>query len=91
MFTNTKDYQKSWNTFVGFDFLGQPQFQTETQHLLISRFDEYFIHYLSDYLPTLTINPEGDGLDRYKEFKDLYIQCRLDAQHEYEKNQVIAP
>jgi len=66
-------------------------FQTETQHVLIGRFDEFFLHYLSDHLPGLTMNSDGDGLDRYEEFKELYIQCRLDCQHEYEKNQAISP
>jgi hypothetical protein len=86
MFTNTREYSKSWDTFLGFDTQGEPLFETEFEHLLISNFDEFFLHYLSDHLPHLTMNPDGDGLDRYEQFKDLYIQCRLDCQHEYEKN-----
>jgi hypothetical protein len=91
MFQNTRDYTKTWDTFAGYDFLGNPQFQTETQHLLIGRFDEFFIHYLSDQLATLQINPNDDGLERAEQFKELYIQCRLDCQHEYEKDQAISP
>ncbi len=91
MFQNTHNHQKTWDTFTGYDFLGNPQFQTETQHVLISNFDEYFIHYLSDHLPSLTMNPDGDGLDRLQEFKELYIQCRLDAQHEYETDRYTSP
>jgi len=91
MFQNTRDYTKTWDTFCGYDFLGNPQFTTETQHLLISKFDEFFIHYLSDHLPHLQINPNDDGLERAEQFKELYIQCRLDCQHEYEKDQAISP
>jgi hypothetical protein len=91
MFQNTRDYTKTWNTFAGYDFCGNPIFQTETQHLLISHFDEYFIEYLSDQLATLQINPNDDGLERYEQFKELYIQCRLDCQHEYENNASVSP
>jgi hypothetical protein len=91
MFTNTQDHQKTWDTFAGYDLWGKALFVTETQHLLIGKFDEYFLHYLSDQLATLTINPDDDGLERAKAFRELYIQCRLDCQHEYEKNQAISP
>lgn len=88
---NIKDYSKSWDTFCGFDTQGEPLFETEWQHVQLSNFDEYFIHYLSDHLPTLNMNPDGDGLDRLQEFKELYIQCRLDAQREYIKNHYSPP
>jgi hypothetical protein len=91
MFKDQTDHTKSWDTFRGFDNQGYPQFYTETQHLLISRFDEYFLHYLSDHLPQIAMNPQGDGLDRAREFQDLYIQCRLDAQHEYDLNTALSP
>jgi hypothetical protein len=91
MFTNTRDYTKTWHTFAGYDFLGNPQFTTETQHVLIGRFDEFFIHYLSDHLAHLQINPNDDGLERAEQFRELYIQCRLDCQHEYEKDQAVSP
>jgi hypothetical protein len=91
MFQNTRDYTKTWDTFAGYDFLGNPQFTTETQHLLIGKFDEYFIHYLSEQLAQLQINPNDDCLERAEQFKDLYINCRLDCQHEYEKNSSLPP
>jgi hypothetical protein len=84
-------YTKSWDTFNGFDSQGQALFETETQTLELNNFEEYFIHYLNDYLPTIDMNPDGDGLDRLQQFKDLYIQCRLDAQREYIKDHYSPP
>lgn len=89
MFQNTRDYTKTWDTFCGYDFLGNPIFQTETQHVLISKFDEFFLDCLSTQLTQ--INPDCDCLERYQQFKELYIQCRLDCQHEYEKNVSVSP
>jgi hypothetical protein len=86
MFQNTQDYTKTWDTFCGFDTQGEPLFETEFEFVQIGKFDEYFLHYLSSYLPTLEIDPDSDGLELFEQFKDLYIQCRLDCQHEYREN-----
>lgn len=87
----TDKYTRSWYTFVGFNSQGRPQLNTETHTVEISNFDEYFIHYLSDYLPTITMNPDGDGLDRLQEFKELYIQTLLEAKREYVKDSYVCP
>jgi hypothetical protein len=74
---------RTWNTFAGYSQTGEPLFNSETQTVELTEFDEYFIHYLSDYLPTLTMNADGDGLDRIREFKELFVQVLLEAKHEY--------
>lgn len=74
---------RSWNHFKGYSQTGAPIFDTENQTVELSEFDEYFLHYLSDYLPTLTMNADGDGLDRVCEFRQLFIQVLLEAKHEY--------
>lgn len=89
--TLTEKHSRSWDTFVGYSPQGRPQFNTETQHLELSNFDEYFIHYLSDQLPSLTIDPDSDGIARLSEFKEMYIQTLLSAKHEYVKDSYTPP
>lgn len=87
----TEKHSRNWHTFVGFDPQGQPQFTKETQQLELSNFDEYFIHYLSDELPSLTIDPDDDGISRLKQFKEMYIQTLLQAKREYVKDAYTPP
>lgn len=80
-------YSKTWNTFAGFNLEGWPVTKvTDAQTIELSNFDEYFIHRLSDHLPTLDMEPEGDGIARMNQFKELYIQTLLEARHEYIKD-----
>lgn len=84
-------HTKIWYTFAGFNQAGWPTTTKETQTVALGEFDEYFIHRLSDHLPTIDMNPEGDGLDRLRQFKELYIETLLEARHEYVKNSYTPP
>ena len=80
-------HTKTWTEFVDFDCTGQPMWQVEIETLDLTHFEEFFISYLADALPGL----EEDPCTRYEQFKDLYVQCRLDAQHEYDPNTALSP
>jgi hypothetical protein len=79
-------YSKTWHTFKGFTEEGRPETTKQTETVRLGNFDDYFIHMLSDHLPTIEMNPHGDGLDRLQQFRKLYIQCLLEAQREYVKD-----
>jgi len=76
---------------MGFDSQGHTLITTETKTVELTEFDDFFIHMLNDYLPTITMNPDGDGLDRLQEFRKLYIETLLEAQREYVKGQYSPP
>lgn len=88
----TIPYSKTWaTTAVQFDEVGKLVFATETETVYLTEFDDYFIHMLNDHLPTINMYPDGDGLDRLREFRELYIQILLDAKHEYVKDSYSPP
>lgn len=82
----TTKVSRTWTTSFKYTPEGKPTFNTETETVELTNFDEYFIHYLSDYLPTINISPDGDGLDRLQQFRELYVQTLLEAKHEYVKD-----
>ena len=84
-------YTKEWVTKFWFNKEGMPKTTIETEEYVLDNFTEHFIHYLSDHLPTITMNPDGDGLDRLHEFKELYVECMLNAKHEYVENSYQCP
>lgn len=85
-FEPTSKYSKTWaNGNMQFSKAGKLCFETETKTIELTEFDEFFIHMLNDYLPTITMNPDGDGLDRLQEFRQLYIETLLEAEREYVK------
>lgn len=51
------------------------------QNYELDTFTEFFIQMLSDTLSTTTL--EDDDLDRYKQLKELYVECMLDAKQEF--------
>ena len=64
---------KTKQTKFWYDQNGRPHVATTPAEL--SEFEEHFVHYLSDHLQTLDIDPDSDGLKLYAEFKTLYIGC----------------
>lgn len=82
----TSNYSRTWpNGEMQFDSTGKLCFETETKTVKLTEFDDFFIHMLNDYLPTINMYPDGDGLDRLREFRQLYIETLLEAQREYVK------
>ena len=80
-------HTKTWTEFMSFDSSGQPMWIVETETLDLTPFEAYFIEYLADSLPGLDEDPST----RYRQFKEIYIQCRLDAQHEYGNDAALSP
>ena len=80
-------HEKTWTEFVDFDCTGHPMWAIETETLELTPFEAYFIGYLADSLPGLDEDPSI----RYAQFKEIYVQCRLDAQHEYDSNAALSP
>ena len=80
-------HTKTWTEFMSFDSSGQPMWIVETETLDLTPFEAYFIGYLADALA----GPEEDPVASYQQFKELYVQCRLNAQHEYDSNAVVLP
>lgn len=79
----TIPYSKIWETTtVEFDAKGRPYFNTETETVYLTEFDNYFIHQFSDKIQPSN-NTESDGLRKIAAFRDLYIQTLLDARHDY--------
>ena len=77
-----KHTQKYSNIEFYFDKEGMPKASAETYE--VDNFTEFFIHMLSDHLPTIDMEPNSDGLNRLKQFRELYVDCMLASLKEYQ-------
>lgn len=84
-------YTKKFLTKFWFDESGNPHTTFNETNYELDDFSNYFIHYLADHLSTLTIDPKSDNLQLLNEFRELYVQCMLDAKHEYVENSYTPP
>lgn len=72
---------KQWIQLRGFSKHGYPLLQRETETVELSHFQELFISYLADTIPGLELDEDPSA--RYRQFRELYVDCLLTCQHEY--------
>lgn len=84
-------YQKVYTNKRWQDADNRPKAEVVIEKYWMDNFTEYFIHRLSDHLPTIKLHKDGDGLDRLQAFRDLYVDCMLDSQREYVKDSYSPP
>lgn len=80
------DY-KHWTRLSGFSREGYPLLARETETVELSHFQELFISYLAEVLPGLDEDPSL----RYRQFREIYVDCLLTCQHEYSPDCELPP